>query len=211
MIIGEFQSEYDGYDEANFDYLFKRKPKAGQTKAERKDMHKQRKATRRLPGGRKFPLIGRKKRPVQGNFGIFDKEKVQETAGTTELPPAETLPDTPPSPTISAPAEPITTPKTVLPSPMESSETGEIKIPANKVTEVAKTIVPADDKSSSPTPVSELTAENKETVSPVKPNIPSNPKEASFAKFIGFGGLFIVVCILGYTMFRAHQTSAAVK
>jgi hypothetical protein len=213
MIIGEFQSEYDSYDEATFDYLFKRKPKSvqQQKKADRKDRQRPRKLVRKLQGGRKFPLIGKKKRPVEGNFGIFDKEKVQEAAGPTDLSSAETSPDPVPPQSVSTPVDAVSVPRPVLPSQPETAENSEIKISANKVTEVAKSIVSADDKTSTAIPSSERLANEMVPTTPAMPSEPSNPKEAGFAKFIGFGGLFLVVCLLGYTMFRSHQQSAVVK
>lgn len=83
MIIGEtFKNDYDGYGEENYDYLFKRKsnPARQQKKADKKEKHAVKKQGRQLKRQDKKSGIAPKKRLIQGNFGMFNKNKRREEA-----------------------------------------------------------------------------------------------------------------------------------
>ena len=91
MIIGEtFKSGYDGYGEENYDYLFKRKssPARQQKKADKKEKRVVKKQGRQLKRQDKKAGIAPKKRMIQGNFGMFNKNKRKEEAAkvAAELP-----------------------------------------------------------------------------------------------------------------------------
>lgn len=81
MIIGEtFQGDYDGYEEESYDYLFKRR-----TKEERQQKRTERKDKRAEKEQQKQDTPGEKrKHPLLGNFGMFDKNKKKNTKGTSD-------------------------------------------------------------------------------------------------------------------------------
>ncbi|MFY9308562.1 MAG: hypothetical protein WAQ28_05855 [Bacteroidia bacterium] len=99
MIIGEnFNKNYYGYGEENYDYLFKRKSKEErqQKKTERKEKREVKKVIRQ--GKREEKQLqkeitgtGRKRKlPILGNFGLFDKNKKKTgTADTSSSPSAK--------------------------------------------------------------------------------------------------------------------------
>lgn len=91
MIIGEtFKSDYDSYGEENYDYLFKRKPSPArqQKKAEKKENKAVKKQAKQLKRHDKKAGIIPKKRLIQANFGMFNKNKRKEEAAkaAAELP-----------------------------------------------------------------------------------------------------------------------------
>ena len=90
MIIGETFNEnnYYGYEEENYDYLFKRKSKEErqQRKAENKQKRSEKKQVRQQKRQEKKGDSAQKK-TILGNFGLFNrnkkKEKEKEKAVTT--------------------------------------------------------------------------------------------------------------------------------
>jgi hypothetical protein len=85
MIIEPFKSDYNGYEEENYDYLFKRK-----SKEERQQKKTEKKQKREDKRQEKKSGDAPKKHPLLGNFGLFNKNKNNEKAktGTTGSAPA---------------------------------------------------------------------------------------------------------------------------
>ncbi|TAL61076.1 MAG: hypothetical protein EPN85_05760 [Bacteroidetes bacterium] len=85
MIIEPFKSDYNGYEEENYDYLFKRK-----SKEERQQKKIEKKQKREDKRQEKKSGDAPKKHPLLGNFGLFNKNKNKEKAktGTTGSAPA---------------------------------------------------------------------------------------------------------------------------
>ncbi|MGQ0827911.1 MAG: hypothetical protein ACT4ON_05910 [Bacteroidota bacterium] len=93
MIIGETFNEnsYYGYEEENYDYLFKRKSKEErqqkkeerkQNRTEKKQLRQDKRTEKKLQ--KQDPASGGKRRlPILGNFGLFDKNKNKKNAGTS--------------------------------------------------------------------------------------------------------------------------------
>jgi hypothetical protein len=215
MIIGEFNtSDFDGYEEDSYDYLFKKKPKgARQEKRLVRKENKQPKKGGFLKGKRKLHLLG--------NFGMFDKNKKKKQltdAGTpeTSFPSDEnlsTVPSAPPEP-ASLP-EPIVLPSApVAPGPVttssnEGASSGpEIRIPSSKI----NAIVPsADDvKEEEPTVAKsilpgsvapKIELKGKEIVKG------SNVKEAGFSSLLGFAFLGITIILVGFAIYKVDKKS----
>lgn len=85
MIIGEtINSEYDGYEEENYDYLFKRKSKEErqQKKTVRQEKRAEKKQVKQVKRQEKkaTKAANPKKHPILGNFGLFNKNKKKEAA-----------------------------------------------------------------------------------------------------------------------------------
>ena len=85
MIIGEnFNNDYDGYAEENYDYLFKRKG-GGPTPRQQRKIEKRAAAGKPISRHMQKRLdkkagIAPKKRLIMGNFGMFNKNKKIEEA-----------------------------------------------------------------------------------------------------------------------------------
>jgi hypothetical protein len=215
MIIGEFNtSDFDGYEEDSYDYLFKKKPKG--TRQEKRLVRKENKQPKK--GG--F-LKGKRKLPLLGNFGMFDKNKKKKQladAGTSEtsFPSDENLstaPSAPPEP-ASLP-EPIVLPSApVAPGPVTTSSNEgasagpEIQIPSSKINAIVPT---ADDvkeeestvaKSILPGSVApKIELKGKETVKG------SNVKEAGFSSLLGFAFLGITIILVGFAIYKVDKKS----
>jgi len=85
MIIGEtINSGYDGYEEENYDYLFKRKSKEErqQKKTVRQEKRVEKKQVKQVKRQEKKATKAAtpKKHPILGNFGLFNKNKKKEEA-----------------------------------------------------------------------------------------------------------------------------------
>ncbi|MBS1635369.1 MAG: hypothetical protein JST26_05555 [Bacteroidetes bacterium] len=85
MISGEtFNENYSGYEEASYDYHFKRKghEAGGQKKPGKKLPFQNRKPGKFIPkpAGKK-PFPGTKKSLIKTNFGLFNKNKKKEASG----------------------------------------------------------------------------------------------------------------------------------
>ena len=215
MIIGEFNtSDFDGYEEDSYDYLFKKKPKgARQEKRLVRKENKQPKKGGFLKGKRKLPLLG--------NFGMFDKNKKKKQfadAGTpeTSFPSDENLSTAP-----SAPPEPASLPEPVVAptalvvpgpattSPNEGASTGpELQIPSSKI----NAIVPKADnlKKEEPTVVKsilpgsvapKIEVKRKETVTG------SDVKKAGFSSLLGFAFLGVTIILVGFAIYKVDKKS----
>lgn len=89
MIIGEtINSEYDGYEEENYDYLFKRKSKEErqQKKTVRQEKRAEKKQVKQVKRQEKkaTKAANPKKHPILGNFGLFNKNKKKEAAAAAK-------------------------------------------------------------------------------------------------------------------------------
>ncbi len=213
MIIGEFnKNDFDGYEEDSYDYLFKKKPKG--TRQEKRLVRKENKQPKK---GR--TLKGKRKHPLLGNFGMFDKNKKKQLAGEGANPEAaspsdENLSEAHSSPTeqSSTPDPGITPPSSVAAepptTPINESSSVELRIPSSKINAIVPT---ADDpkeeqptvaKSILPTPVEPKTLEKEKEITKG-----SNVKEAGFSSLLGFAFLGITIILVGFTLFKVDKKS----
>ena len=216
MIIGEFNtSDFDGYEEDSYDYLFKKRPKG--TRQEKRLVRKENKQPKK--GG--F-LKGKRKLPLLGNFGMFDKNKKKKQLadkGTpeTSFPSDEnlsTVPSPPPDPAslsepVVAPSIPAASAPTAIPSNEGASVTPELRIPSSRINAIVPTADNAKEEEpivansilpGSVTPKIEL--KGKETVKG------SNVKEAGFSSLLGFAFLGITIILVGFALYRVDKKSA---
>jgi len=178
MIIGEtFNNDYDGYEEDSYDYLFKRKTKEErqQRKADNKQKRADRKQQKQIPGSE-----GKRRLPILGNFGLFDKNKKKNATGT--------------STSSSAKKEPGST--------SESSTSEEKKIAMAGAGAAAM-----QDKSEGDTPRSESTATGTEAAKLEMKELDKNakPKEAGFGPMVGFAFLGIALLLAGIAVVRGGK------
>lgn len=219
MIIGEFDnSNFDNYEEDTYDYLFKRKPKAGR---------EEKRLTRKEGRGLKKPRLmpGKRKLPLVGNFGMFDKNKrknknvssntIQVGVNSADMnrdetpsTPAEM--DTAPVPSSAPPeagAVSIAPPSSPIAqvSAGASADNSEIKVPASAInsivstdSEKVKTAEKAEAPASADTPSKSQSKSDEKK---------SNVKEAGFSSMIGFAFMGIALILAGYAIFKADQKS----
>ncbi|MCC6600869.1 MAG: hypothetical protein IT223_09375 [Crocinitomicaceae bacterium] len=178
MIIGEtFNNDYDGYEEDSYDYLFKRKTKEErqQRKADNKQKRADRKQQKQIPGSE-----GKRRLPILGNFGLFDKNKKKNTTGT--------------STSSSAKKEPGST--------SESSTSEEKKIAMAGAGAAAM-----QDKSEGGTPGSESAASGTEAAKLEMKELDKNakPKEAGFGPMVGFAFLGIALLLAGIAVVKGGK------
>lgn len=219
MIIGEFDnSNFDDYEEDSYDYLFRRK-----SKAEREEKRLTKKVNR--PFKKSALVPGRRKLPLVGNFGMFDKNK-RKTKNTSPntiqvgVNSADMNTDATPSATIesdttpvssSAPTEaagvgaaPPATPSVPVSGASSFGET-EIKVPASAINSI---VSPESDKAKTSekaeAPTSAEKATNDQTKGDTKK---SNIKEAGFSSMLGFAFLGVALILAGYAIFKADQKS----
>jgi len=214
MIIGEFDnSNFDDYEEDSYDYLFKRK-----SKAEREEKRLTRKANSPLKKSALIP--GRRKLPLVGNFGMFDKNRHKNknvspntiqvgvnSAGMNKTDASTSTPtESEPTPVSSStPAEgggvsaaPLNSPGAPVSSASPSD--AEVKIPASAINSIA-----SPEGKSKPTETEPPgTATNDQTKGDAKK---SNVKEAGFSAMLGFAFLGIAIILAGYAIFKADQKS----
>ncbi len=179
MIIGEtFNNDYDGYEEDNYDYLFKRKTKEErqQRKADNKQKRADRKLQKQLPGSE-----GKRRLPILGNFGLFDKNKKKNAPSTSGT-----------STSSSSKKEPG--------SASESSTSEEKKIAMAGVAAM-------QDKSEGDTPGSESAATGTEAAKLEMKELDKNakPKEAGFGPMVGFAFLGIALLLAGIAIVRGGK------
>lgn len=179
MIIGEtFNSDYDGYEEDSYDYLFKRKTKEErqQKRTERKEKRADKKQQKQDPASG-----GKRRLPILGNFGLFDKNKKKNATGTSGT-----------STSSSAKKEPDDT--------SESSTSEEKKIAMAGAAAV-------QDKSEGGTPGSESAATGTEAAKLEAKESDKNakPKEAGFGPMVGFAFLGIALLLAGIAVVRGGK------
>lgn len=193
MIIGEnINSEYYGYEEENYDYLFKRKTKEErqQKKAEKKEKRAEKKQVRQEKRTEKKltkqdPATGGKKKlQIFGNFGLFDKNKnKKKTTGTAATPGASA--------------------KTgELASSPESSSTDESKLTpeAKAAAAEAGAASTSTDKTDSGTPSGNEAAGGGNEKNEDK----GGKKEAGMGAVFGFIALGLVVTVVGVVLFKSN-------
>lgn len=218
MIIGEFDnSNFDNYEEDTYDYLFKRKPKAtGEKKRLIKKEGRGLKKMGLIPGKRKHPLVG--------NFGMFDKNKrknknvsantiqvgVNSADMNTDVTPSA-LNETDATPVSNAapadagisasPASPPSVP-TAADTPAENAE---VKLPASAINSIVSP-ESGKAKSNEKSEASVSTDEQVKTQTKVDAK-KSNAKEAGFSSMLGFAFMGIALILAGYAIFKADQKS----
>lgn len=179
MIIGEtFNSDYDGHEEDSYDYLFKRKTneERQQKRTERKEKRADKKQQRQDPASG-----GKRRLPILGNFGLFDKNKKKNAPGT---PGSTTSP--------SAKKKPGDT--------SESSTSEEKKIAMAGAAAM-------QDRSEGGTPGSESEGTGTEAAKLETKELDKNakPKEAGFGPMVGFAFLGIALFLTGIAVVRGGK------
>lgn len=183
MIIGETfnQNSYYGYEEENYDYLFKRKSK--EERQQKKEERKQKRTEKKLQ--KQDSASGGKRRlPILGNFGLFDKNK--KNAGTSGG-----------ATSSSAKKEPGDT---------SESSTGEEK----RIAMASVGAAASQDKAEgSKTSGGESEAEGSSAKLESKElDKGSNPKkEAGFGPMFGFAMLGITVLFVGAVLYGVNKKS----
>lgn len=194
MIIGETfnNNEYYGYEEDNYDYLFKRKSKEErqqkraerkEKRAEKKQVRQEKRAEKKL--SRQDPATGGKKKlQIFGNFGLFDKNKNKKTTGTSAAPGASGKTSTPGSSTpgsSSSDDAAALTPEAKA-AASSSAESGAASVDESGAGENAKTEGGNSNAGGSP------------------------KKEAGMGAVFGFLALGVVVTVIGVVLFRSGKT-----
>lgn len=206
MIIGETYNEnnYYGHGEENYDYLFKRKTKEErqQKKVERKEKRTEKKVIRQ--GKREEKKLqkeaggngGKRKLPILGNFGLFDKNKKKNNApgstGSSSSSESSAKRETADSPESSRSEESKSTPeiKTAAPG------TGAASAAADKTESGSASTSESGDGSEGAK--TESTAVDKN----------GNPKkEAGFGPMFGFVMLGITVLVVGVVLYGVNKKS----
>lgn len=190
MIIGEtFNNDYGGYEEDSYDYLFKRKTKEErqQKRTERKEKREvkkiQRTENKQL---RQDTASGGKRRlPILGNFGLFDKNKKKNTTGTSGV-----------STNSSAKKEPVDT--------SEPSTNEEKKIAMAGIGAAAL----QDKSEGGNTTGNESAAQGNEAEKLEAKELDKNgkPKEAGFSAAVGFTFLGIALLLAGIAVVRGGRS-----
>lgn len=199
MIIGEnFNKNYYGYGEENYDYLFKRKSKEErqQKKTERKEKREVKKVIRQ--GKREEKQLqkeitgtGRKRKlPILGNFGLFDKNKKKTgTADTSSSP--------------SAKRESGDSPERLRDE--ESKSSPEIKLATVGAAAASAT---ANKTESENAAANESGAEaGAKTENAVQDKGGNSKKEGGFGPMFGFAMLGITVFIVGAVLYGVNKKS----
>ena len=216
MIIGEFKSDFDGYEEDSYDYLFKKKPKA--VRQEKRLVRKENKQQKK--GG---IFKGKRKLPLLGNFGMFDKNKKKKQLSDATSPEPLSLPDENVSTLPSAPPEqaslpePVAAPSApivagpVATSPNDgASAAPEIQIPSSKINAIVPT---ADDvKEEQPTVAKSIlspSVEPKSVETKKETAKGSDIKKAGFSSLLGFAFLGLTIIVVGFALYKVDKKSSS--
>lgn len=204
MIIGEnINSQYDGYEEENYDYLFKRKSKEErqQKKTERKEKRTEKKQVRQEKRAEKKQAKqdpatgGKKKLQIFGNFGLFDKNKNKKNApGSSTTPGSSAKTDTGASSESSSSEESKATPET------KSAAIGAAASASQDKTESGNT---SGGEAGANT--EGANTENKELDKNGNPK-----KEAGMGAIFGFVCLGLVVTVIGVVLFKSDKKAQPV-
>lgn len=178
MILGEFNTDTNSFGTDNFDYLFKRKPKAERqaAKAIKKPKQAARRTARQIKRSGGVPPA--KTRLIRGNFGLSNRNKTRIPA------PAKPIP--------SAVSEPEVTDENT----QDTSNTPEVQ-PDVAANSGADTETPANEAM----PESPDASENPEPVSPEseysydEPEKKENPKPKTSGAGAAFGWVFLGVTL----------------
>lgn len=197
MIIGETfnNNEYYGYEEDNYDYLFKRKSKEErqQKRAERKEKRAEKKQVRQVKRAekklsRQDPATGGKKKlQIFGNFGLFDKNKNKKTTGTSAAPGASGKTSTPGS----------------SKSASSSSDDAAALTPEAKAAAEKAGAASASDSGSASG--GESGAGENAKIEGANNAGDSSKKEAGMGAVFGFLALGVVVTVIGVVLFRSGK------
>ena len=208
MIIGEtFKSDYNSYGEENYDYLFKRKPSPArqQKKAEKKENKFVKKQGRQVKRQDKKAGIIPKKRLIQGNFGMFNKNKRKEAAKA-----AAELPDNNEAENTSLPTD-EPTPAPEANTPVENTDANEA---GNENTEAPA--APSDESNSGESEYDEYDEYGYDESSfdepgdKAKSETKSESKEKKskgFGAAIGFVFLGITIGLTAYALLSSDKKS----
>lgn len=200
MIIGETFNEnsYYGYEEENYDYLFKRKSKEErqqkkeerkQNRTEKKQLRQDKRTEKKLQ--KQDPASGGKRKlPILGNFGLFDKNKNKKNAGTSGG-------------------------ATNSPAKNEPGDTSEPSTSEEKKIAMAGAgAVATQDKSEgSKTSGNESDAEGSSAAKLESKELDKNgnpKKEASFGPMVGFAFLGITLLLVGVAIYKSDKKSKEV-
>lgn len=190
MIIGEnINSEYYGYEEENYDYLFRRKNKAVrlQKKAERKEKRAEKKQLRQDKRTEKklqkqdSASGGKRRLPILGNFGLFDKNKNKINVGASG---GATSSSAKKEQGVSS----------------ESFSSEESKPDTKSAAGTAGASASQDKTDSGTTSGSESAATGGA-------NLEGGKKEAGMGAIFGFLALGVVVTVIGVVLFRVDKKS----
>jgi len=216
MIIGEFtESTFDNYEEDGYDYMLK--PKSKPRRREKRTLRKENKPFQK--GGL---LKGKRKHPLLGNFGMFDKKKRKGTATSSDtiqvgVQSADMNVDTPPmsepdmAPTNSTPAESImpngasASNHVVSESTEAPSDTPEIKIPSSAINAVGS----SDNEKVNQAAAEKTRSQASSKAVATEDVRNSNVKEAGFSSILGFAFLSVAIILAGFALFKADQKSKA--
>lgn len=181
MIIGEtFNNDYDGYEEDSYDYLFKRKTKEErqQKRTERKEKRQEKRTEKQISGSE-----GKRKRPIFGNFGLFDKNKKKNSTSTSG---------------------------TSTSSSLKKEPGGTAGLSTSEERKIGMTGAAAamEDKSEGgTTPESQSGARGTESATLEAKETDKNtiPKEAGFGPMLGFAFLGIALLLAGIAVVRGGK------
>jgi len=206
MIIGEnFKSDYDGYGEENYDYLFKRKPNPArqQKKAEKKENKAFKKQGRQLKRQDKKAGIAPKRKLIQGNFGLFNKNKRKEAAALAEVPESNEADNT-----ASTIEEANSIPES--PTAVQNTDSGES---GNENTGTPE--APSEDINSNESEYDEYEYDESgydESVDKAKTETKSETKDSKskdkgFSSSIGFVFLGFTIALVGFALYSSDKKS----
>lgn len=201
MIIGEPYNDYYGHGEENYDYLFKRKTK--EERQQKKEGRKEKRAEKKVirEGKQEEKKLqketggtgGKRKLPILGNFGLFDKNKKKTTTpgGTTRSssePAVKRETDESPS---SSRAE-------------ESRSTPEIKTAAPGTGAAAAT-ADKNESGSSAASDSGARSEGAKAENTTQDNAGNAKKEAGTGAIFGWVFLGLVVTVIGVVLYNGGK------
>ncbi|MFY9308633.1 MAG: hypothetical protein WAQ28_06210 [Bacteroidia bacterium] len=180
MIIGEtFKSDFEGYEEDSYDYLFKRKTKEErqQKRTERKEKRQEKRTEKQISASE-----GKRKRPIFGNFGLFDKNKKRNSTSTSGTSTSSSL-------------------------KKEHGETAGLPTSEERKIGMAGAAAAMEDKSKDgTTPESQSGARGTESATlEARETDKTIPKEAGFGPMLGFAFLGIALLLAGIAVVRGGK------
>lgn len=202
MIIGEnINGQYDGYEEENYDYLFKRKSKEErqQKKTERKEKRTEKKQVRQDKRAEKKlakqdPATGGKKKlQIFGNFGLFDKNKNKKNASGSSTTPGSSAKKEPGASSESSSSE-------------ESKSTPDVKLGIAGAAASASQDKAEGGNTSGGESGANTESANKEVDKDGNPK-----KEAGMGAIFGFVCLGLVVTVIGVVLFKSDKKANPVQ
>ncbi|MBI2271059.1 MAG: hypothetical protein HYU69_12005 [Bacteroidetes bacterium] len=199
MIIGEtINSGYDGYEEENYDYLFKRKSKEErqQKKTVRQEKRAEKKQVKQVKRQEKKATKAAtpKKHPILGNFGLFNKNKKKEAAAAK---------------TAGSSGASGSSGKNEADSDSGSTSGGEGNQSGSGLTALAAGAAGLLDKSKGGNdPASESAGEGNEGAKSESKELDANgnpKKQAGMGAMFGFVCLGVVILVVGVAIYKADK------